>query len=315
MELVHAGPCASASAAGMLAPASEAVLDGVSEATAAPWRRARGRWADFAARHGLALQSAGATHLAPPEALETRRARALALGFAAARTSEGLHLPGDAHLDAPTTLERLTKAAAAMGVRLTEGRAEAVQGELQVAGRPAQADLVVLATGWGGARLAGVAPELAALLPIKGQLLRLPGPPAEGPVLRAADAYLVPGPAGWTVGATMEAGASDLAPDGLRLEALRAAALAIRPELAGATAVPAVGVRAATPDGAPLVGPSRSGRVILATGLRRNGWLLAPLVAEAVAAYALGEDPDAVLGGQARAWSPSRIVLPEQGPA
>jgi glycine oxidase len=39
-------------------------------------------------------------------------------------------------------------------------------------------------------------------------------------------------------------------------------------------------VRAATPDGLPLAGPSRSDpSIILAVGARRNGWLLAPLVA------------------------------------
>jgi glycine oxidase len=54
------------------------------------------------------------------------------------------------------------------------------------------------------------------------------------------------------------------------------------------------GVRAATPDGLALVGRSAAPRVILATGARRNGWLLAPLIASAVAACVLGRDPGAL---------------------
>jgi glycine oxidase len=39
----------------------------------------------------------------------------------------------------------------------------------------------------------------------------------------------------------------------------------------------------------PLVGPSRTPGVLLAAGMRRNGWLLAPLVAAIVVAQLLGE--------------------------
>ncbi|MGH6958302.1 MAG: D-amino-acid oxidase, partial [Caulobacteraceae bacterium] len=41
-------------------------------------------------------------------------------------------------------------------------------------------------------------------------------------------------------------------------------------------------VRASTADGLPLVGESRASGVIVAAGARRNGWLLAPLVADVV---------------------------------
>jgi glycine oxidase len=52
-----------------------------------------------------------------------------------------------------------------------------------------------------------------------------------------------------------------------------------------------VGVRASTPDGLPLVGWSATPGVMLAVGARRNGWLLAPLVADLVAAYLKGDNP------------------------
>jgi glycine oxidase len=65
----------------------------------------------------------------------------------------------------------------------------------------------------------------------------------------------------------------------------------LRPELAHAVLTTEVGVRAATPDGLPLVGWSATPGVMLAVGARRNGWLLAPLVADLVAAYLKGDNP------------------------
>jgi glycine oxidase len=53
-------------------------------------------------------------------------------------------------------------------------------------------------------------------------------------------------------------------------------------------------VRASAPDGLPLVGRAGAGGPILAVGARRNGWLLAPLVAELVLKAAAGEDGGAV---------------------
>jgi glycine oxidase len=41
-------------------------------------------------------------------------------------------------------------------------------------------------------------------------------------------------------------------------------------------------VRATTPDGLPLVGASSQPDLVLALGARRNGWLLAPMIAAAV---------------------------------
>jgi glycine oxidase len=62
-------------------------------------------------------------------------------------------------------------------------------------------------------------------------------------------------------------------------------------EFAGARA----GLRPGTPDNAPLVGAGRIEGLVLATGHYRNGVLLAPLTAEAVAAILVGEEPDPVM--------------------
>ena len=75
------------------------------------------------------------------------------------------------------------------------------------------------------------------------------------------------------------------------------------PSLARGEARLFAGVRAATPDGLPLIGASTEPRVILAAGARRNGWLLAPLAARVVAAAATG----APAGPHARRFDPGRF--------
>jgi glycine oxidase len=147
---------------------------------------------------------------------------------------------------------------------------------------------VVLATGAGD--LLRLAPELTALIPIKGQILRADRGPATGPVIRGEGVYVCPGDSP-AIGATMETGRADLEIDPTATEGLRAAAIRLRPELADAVMTTEVGVRATTSDGLPLVGWSETPGVMLAVGARRNGWLLAPLVADLAAAYLKGDNP------------------------
>jgi glycine oxidase len=65
----------------------------------------------------------------------------------------------------------------------------------------------------------------------------------------------------------------------------------------------AAGVRAATPDGLPLVGAAGAPGVILAVGARRNGWLLAPMIAAAVLDAVEGR----AAGDAAAAFDPRRL--------
>jgi glycine oxidase len=76
----------------------------------------------------------------------------------------------------------------------------------------------------------------------------------------------------------MEAGATDRRIDVQTSARLAASAAALFPSLTEAPLQAAAGVRAATPDGLPLVGESSRPGVFLALGARRNGWLLAPFV-------------------------------------
>ena len=305
---------ASSAAAGMIAPASEAVLDGIDGKTAELWRRAAAAWEASALELGIDLRRSGGLHVGHPDELASRSSLAQALGFAAEETADGLLLLGDYVLDPAIVLRALRHKAEAAGTVFRAGRVVFGPDGPRFDGRPFKIPRVLIAAGWGAATLAGWAPELAVLEPIKGQLLKVEGF-AAGPTIRAQGAYLAPQAWGWAVGATMEVGRSDLTPDAERSAELMSAAVAARPELAGARHTTAVGVRAATPDGAPLVGPSRTPGVLLAAGMRRNGWLLAPLVAQAVAAYEDGA-PDAVLGGQAHAWDPARVFkTPAEGTA
>ena len=313
-------PDASAVAAGMIAPASEAVLDG-----AGPYallHAARELWPALAERCGVRLHRDGAVHLQPETDTDARCAAFARIGARAQRgaaaeflggwsaagwadgSASAVFTPEDWRLDPGPALHALEAAARGAGVSVVEGRVDPAA--LARAARPAAAlgaDIIVLASGWGASAFTGVVPEAMRLSPIKGQLLRLAGPPVEGPVVRAPGGYLAPDPYGVVVGATMEAGAADLRPDPARLEALRAFAAGLVPALGAAPGRPGVGVRADTPDRLPLAGPSRREGVVWAAGARRNGWLLAPLVARTVEAHLAGQTP----GPFAAALDPRRF--------
>jgi len=113
---------------------------------------------------------------------------------------------------------------------------------------------------------------------------------------RAEGVYLCPDPAAAILGATMEPGLDDRRVDPARAAALLRLGEGLWPGISTLRARTEVGVRAATPDGLPMVGWSRAPNVLLAVGARRNGWLLAPLVARTVAAYLAGEDPGPFAG-------------------
>jgi glycine oxidase len=85
------------------------------------------------------------------------------------------------------------------------------------------------------------------------------------------------------VGATMEPGLSDTTPTEEARSRLDALARQAFPGLTGIFHAQ-VGVRAASPDGLPMVGPTEDPRVFLAVGARRNGWLIAPLAAQVITA-------------------------------
>ncbi|THD57573.1 FAD-dependent oxidoreductase [Phenylobacterium sp.] len=301
-------PQASAVAAGMLAPVFEVVLDGGGEADLALLLSARNLWPALAASSGVILDRAGTAAVGPEAWLAEVRARLLGFGLRGVelpRTMLDEMTPGvapglrallvreDWRLEPRAALAALRAAAQAAGVQF---RAETVR-------ERGAADWLVAATG--AAR--DLAPELSRLAPIKGQILRYPGVRGGAVSLRSEGAYAVPGEGGLALGATMEAGRADTAVDRTSAAPLVRAGEALLPGLAGAAFEISAGVRAATPDGLPLVGPSREPGVIVAAGARRNGWLLAPLVAQVVTAHVTGRDP----GPYAARLDPARFAAGE----
>jgi glycine oxidase len=274
------GDNASGVAAGMLAPVAEAVFDPVSAPHLALLRRARDLWPTFAKGLDLPILRDGLRVEGDDGWLANIAARFEALGVPFERQDGALIDAEDWRIEARPALAVLRTAFKALGGRF-ESRAFTADDLTDFT-------TVVLATGAGDA--AGLAPERAAISPIKGQILRADRGPAGGPVIRGEGVYVAPGESP-AIGATMEAGRDDLTVDPSATDALRAAAIRLRPELAQAVLTTEVGVRASTPDGLPLVGWSITPGVLLAVGARRNGWLLAPLVADLVAAYLKGDNP------------------------
>ena len=266
---------ASRVAAGMLAPVFEAVLDPVSANHFPLLMAARDLWPAFSERTGIVLDKSGSTY-AGERALAVRKAIA-DLGLASEPRPEGLFVAEDWRLDADLALDRLHSTADDLGVRFERAALSEADEE------------TIAATGW---QPVSWAPESAVISAIKGQIGKAIMAPLldleSGPVERRDGGYIAPAAGGALLGATMEPGRTDLEPDGALLAIVQRAFPELMNE--GFLARPMVGIRGATPDGLPLVGPSVRPRVWLAMGARRNGWLLAPLVASMMRAYLAGED-------------------------
>jgi glycine oxidase len=286
---------ASSVAAGMLAPAFEAVLEPQGPRDIDLLLAARNLWPALEARAGVALDRSGALALGDDAWLSDMSAGLVRLGLRGTELGRisiealapkvspalerGLLVREDWRLDPQPALAALKTACQAAGVAF---RAERASG-------PCEADVLVLATGYDKA-LADFAPELSRLSPIKGQILRFMDERGGQVSLRTQGGYAVPAADGLAFGATMEPGREDLQPDPQALRPLSAPLARLFPHLAEATFAWGVGVRAATPDGLPLAGFSAAPGVVLATGARRNGWLLAPLIAQIVTACVTGRD-------------------------
>jgi glycine oxidase len=297
------GDNASGVAAGMLAPAAETLLDPLSAGHFLLLRDAREAWdrvlPDLAGsldRSGAILQAgapdallaraqAAGMALEPIDVAEARR-RAPGLGAA----GPFLFTPEDWRLDPQAMLVALHGALAAAG-----GAVERAEVQDLAAG----ADVLIQATG----------PGRGDLKPIKGQILRFPGAgPLSGPVVRGEGVYVAPSPSGAVAGATMEEGRADRDIEPAAVARLAAGARRLFPGLESAAVEARAGVRAATPDGLPLVGPGQAegrlaAQVLIARGARRNGWLLAPLIAEVLLDRLAGRLPSAA----AAAFDPARF--------
>jgi glycine oxidase len=202
-----------------------------------------------------------------------------------------------------------------------------VTGVITQDGREHRAEHVVLATGaWSGATPWLPPPARPPVRPVKGQILTLRGNPQQpvcGQIVASERVYLVPRPDGrLLVGATVEERGFDIHVTAGGVHELLREAYRALPDIAELELVEALaGLRPGTPDNAPLVGPGALDGLVLATGHYRNGILLAPISAEAIAALLsrapLPTDAEAVHPGRFAGQSAPGLVsapTPEEAP-
>jgi glycine oxidase len=321
------GSAASRVAAGMLAPVGEATWgeEGLLRLALEAHRAWPGFAAELAEAGGTEVGFAplGALHVAldRDEAEELRRrfelmqelgldadwlrpakARELEPGLAPACTA-AIHAVHEAAADPRRLVIALTAAAESAGADIVAGE-EVVEGLYEGdvlvgvrtnGGHEHRAARTVLASGaWSGG--AGWLPAEArpAVRPVKGQIITVKADPSR-PLCRRIVAtervYIVPREDGRVViGASVEEQGFDLrVTAGAVFELLREAYRAL-PDVAELELVETIaGLRPGSPDNRPFIGAGAIDGLILATGHFRNGVLLAPTTAEAVADLLSGE--------------------------
>jgi len=272
-------------------------------------------------RHSIGLKA---------ERLDARACRKLE-PFLAPSTRGGVLASGDLSVDNRRYLAALRAAAATVGVRTVVGQVTDVAAGL-VRFRPGPGETtelsaahVVVAAGWGTARIEGVPdPIRKAIRPVKGQILRLRHPGnlphiishTVRAIVQGRDIYLVPRADGeLVVGATQEERDDRDITAGAVHDLLRDAMTAVPAISELILAEASAGRRPGTSDNGPILGPVQvsqpneaarpaatgtaagTGALIVATGHFRNGVLLSAATADAVAALLAGEQPHP-------AWAP-----------
>ncbi len=218
----------------------------------------------------------------------------------------GVLVPDERRVDPRTVVDALVVALGRAGARFIELRAtrllveggRAVGAQLE-AGGEVRADAVVLACGCWSGDLDGLPSAVRpGVRPVKGQLLVLRSPSPElSPTrsvrgwVRGSGVYLVPRSDGRVVvGATQEERGFDTTVTAGAVHDLLRDATTLFPALLEHELVEAIaGLRPATADNHPLIGPSPELEgLVLATGHHRNGVLLAPITAERVVGHLMG---------------------------
>ena len=144
------------------------------------------------------------------------------------------------------------------------------------------AGLVVNCAGaWAG----GIAPYELPVKPVKGQMLAVVAGPPIAHVIRSERVYLVPRSDGrLVIGSTLEDAGFNKQTEVNTLEHLFEAAVELFPDLAKARRNEAwAGLRPGTPDELPILGETAISGFFAATGHYRDGILLAPVTARAMA--------------------------------
>jgi len=183
------------------------------------------------------------------------------------------------------------------------GRAVGVEHE---AGR-IEAERVVLAAGAWSMRVEGNGLPPGSVRPVRGQIALFDTrPPLLSRVVFSGHGYLVPRPDGRILcGSTMEEVGFEKAVTAGGLRQVLDIAIGIAPAIARAPVVETwSNFRPASPDGEPILGEGSVAGLLYATGHTRNGILLTPVTADAIAAIVLGRAPPVDLAP----FSPARLA-------
>jgi glycine oxidase len=247
---------------------------------------------------GLTTSFVGGVHAPGDASVDPRR---LALALAAALREAGGELrTGTEVIDGLWDGERLAgvRTAPTAAQPLVLGRPVGDKGQ----GVDVYADAVVLCNGAWAGQTAWLSPEhRPPVRPVKGEVIELrpreEGPPVANRNVAAERIYLVPRDDGrLVIGATQEERGFDTTVTAGGVHELLREAYRVLPdvaemELAGMIA----GLRPGSPDNLPIVGRGAVDGLVLATGHFRNGILLAPITAEAVAATLAGTEAPAAM--------------------
>jgi glycine oxidase len=225
----------------------------------------------------------------------------------------GLYFAGDRRIDNAQLVRALAASAVAKGAAILVGRpvtglalADGKVAGVRAGNETLHAPVVVNAMGaW--AALLGGDPWPPAVEPVRGQIIAFDvAPPLLRHVVACPRGYLVPHADGRLVaGSTSERAGFDKSLTAAGMRYVLDVALEIAPSLADQRVANAwAGLRPATPDGLPFIGPGALPGLWHACGLFRNGILLGPLVGELVADLLSGVTPSLDL----RPFSPSRFA-------
>lgn len=220
-----------------------------------------------------------------------------------------LWAPHDGALDPRLLVKALLADAVRLGAAIVPEAARAVlrnggQATGVLAGQTYHAGEVIVAAGAWAGRIEGL-PRPLSVEPVRGQMAALPWPAdTRRAILYHRDCYVLARGSEALVGSTMEYAGFDASVTDAGQQAIRAAVRALCPELAAPPARTWAGLRPATPDGLPILGPAPGlAHLWYACGHGRNGILLAGISALLLHQMIKGEP----VHEHVKAFSPSRM--------
>jgi glycine oxidase len=233
------------------------------------------------------------------------------------RVTAAMWISYDGQVNPRVLLPALVAACRKRGIEMREGASvtriviehDRVLG-VEASGERIDADVVVLAAGAWSGTIAGLPDDVVpAVRPVRGQIMRLTrtGDFATKHVVRGPRAYLLPKSDGTVVvGATQEEAGFDATPTAGGIMGILENVWEMVPSIYDLPIERIeVGLRPATRDHLPLIGPTRLRGLVMATGHFRHGILFAPATADAVSSGILKGN----FGEDVAAFAPDRFVV------